>query len=260
VNLRTGRNAPRFAALTLAAAMLTVLGGSGRADPLRIQGSSTFNRQLMEEHRGKIELKSGQMLKVVPNRTALGLQALAEGRADIAMISAPLANELANLQSLPNVASLDFQVHPITATRVAIGIHQSNKVRSATLDQLTKILRGKLTNWSDLGGADAPIRIVVVGEGGGVTTTLESALLKGEPITASNVLYVRTAVQLAWVVEQDPNTLAFGQLSLLKQRGIPEIKTEQPIEQPLSLVTLGPPTDAMMAVIRATRDLAGSEM
>ena len=65
-------------------------------------------------------------------------------------------------------------------------------------------------------------------------------------------------MQLAWMVEQNPETLAFGQLSLLKQRGVPQLETDEPIEQPLLLVTKGPPTAAMKAVIDAVRHVAAA--
>jgi hypothetical protein len=55
------------------------------------------------------------------------------------------------------------------------------------------------------------------------------------------------------VVEQEPGILGFAQLALTKQRGLPELITEQPIEQTLSFVTNGDPTPAMKAVIDAAR-------
>jgi hypothetical protein len=43
---------------------------------------------------------------------------------------------------------------------------------------------------------------------------------------------------------------------VIKQRGIPEVATERPIEQELALVTFGDPTPAMQAVIDAARRVA----
>jgi len=54
--------------------------------------------------------------------------------------------------------------------------------------------------------------------------------------------------------------MGFGQLLLLKQRGIPELVTDRPIEQQLALVTFGDPTPAMRAVIDAARRAAGKPM
>jgi hypothetical protein len=44
-----------------------------------------------------------------------------------------------------------------------------------------------------------------------------------------------------------------AQLSLTRKKGLPEIVTERPIGQSLSLITLGEPTPAMRAVIDAAR-------
>src|SRR4029079_1996981 len=61
------------------------------AEPLILQGATTFNRRIMEPFEAAIEAKSGQEITVIPNRTMLGIIALMEGRAHMAMISAPLA-------------------------------------------------------------------------------------------------------------------------------------------------------------------------
>ncbi len=46
------------------------------ADPLIVQGSSTFNRRVFEPHEADIEKNSGQEVTVIPNRTMLGIIAL----------------------------------------------------------------------------------------------------------------------------------------------------------------------------------------
>src|SRR3954468_2410661 len=77
---------------------------AAEADPLLVQGASTVNRQIMEPFHAEIERLSGQVITVIPNRSTLGLIALLEGRAHIAMISASLESEVANLQrSMPGM-------------------------------------------------------------------------------------------------------------------------------------------------------------
>ncbi len=227
---------------------------SALADQLIVQGSTTFNRQIMEPFQSAIESDSKHELTVIPNRTMLGVVALLEGRAHMAMISAPLKSEVDSLQSaMPGLAYDKLQSHIIQSTRVAIGVNKLNAVRTISIDQARNILTGKTTNWSALGGNDRPIRVVLVGGGGGVTSTVEAAVLGGKHISGPNVLYVKTAIQLVQVIEQEPNAIGFGQLLLIKQRGIPEVATDAPIEQQLSLVTFGDPTPAMQAVIDAAR-------
>lgn len=245
----------------LVAAVMSSPWAVARADTLLMQGSSTVNRQVMEPFHAEIERLSGQVLTVIPNRSTLGLLALLEGRAHIAMLSAPLESESSNLQkAMPGLSFDKLKAHEIKRTRVGIGVHPSNPVRHATREQLQKILEGKITNWKSLGGADLPIRVILVGGGGGVTVTVEAALLKGEQASTPNKLYVKTATQLFQVVEQEPGAIGFGQLGVLKQRKTTELSADKPIEQVLYLVTSGDPTPAMEAVIKATKQVAAQQM
>jgi phosphate transport system substrate-binding protein len=236
--------------LMLGTAVLT----QAAADPLILQGSTTFNRRVMEPHEAAIEAKSGQEITVIPNRTMLGIIALMEGRAHMAMISASLESEVGKMKkAMPGLDYDRLKAFEISSTRVAFVVNPSNPLRRASLDQVKKILTGEITNWSALGGKDAPIRMIIVGGGGGVATTVESELLNGQAIHGPNIIYVRTALQLTGIVEQEPNAMGIAQLSLAKQKGLPEIATEKPVEQSLSLITLGEPTAAMKAVIDAAR-------
>ena len=231
------------------------------ADPLVIQGSTTFSRRLMEPFKSEIERKSGHELTVIPNKSTPGLIALLEGRAHLAMISASLETEIALLQkSMPGLQFDNLRAFEINRTRVAIVVHKTNPVRKATLAQITQILQGKTTNWKALGGSDLPIRVILVGGGGGVTAVIEADLLSGQQTTAPNKVYVRTPVQLVQVVEQERAAIGFAQLALAKQRDVIELATDKPIEQVLYLVTLGEPTPAMLAVINAARAVAEQHM
>ena len=241
-----------LAALALAAA--TAVQSPAVADPLILQGSTTFNRRVMEPHEAEIEAKSGQEVTVIPNRTMLGIVALMEGRAHMAMVSATLESEVSKMKrAMPGLDYDRLKTFEIASTRVAFIVHPGNAVRKASMEQVRKVLTGEITNWSDLGGKAGPIRLVLVGGGGGVATTIESELLDGKPIHGPNIIYVRTAIQLTSVVEQEPNALGFAQLALARQKGLPEIATEKPVEQTLSLITLGEPTPAMKVVIDVAR-------
>jgi ABC-type phosphate transport system substrate-binding protein len=245
-----------LALATLAATVPQVM-----AEPLILQGSTTFNRRIMEPHEAVIEAKSKQEITVIPNRTMLGIMALLEGRAHMAMISASLESEIAKMKKvMPGLDYDRLKEFTITSTRVAFVVNPANSVRKASLDQIRRLLTGEIVNWSGLGGKDVPIRLVIVGGGGGVVTTVESELLGGRSVHAPNIIYVKTALQLTGIVEQEPNALGIAQLSLARQKGLPEIATENPVEQTLSLITLGEPTPAMQSVINAARMAAEAAM
>ena len=231
------------------------------ADTLILQGSTTFNRRIIEPHQAEVEAKSGHELTIIPNRTMLGIVALMEGRAHMAMMSAPLVTEVAKLkQAMPGLDYDRLKEHRISSTRVALVVNASNPLRKMSLDVLKKILLGEITNWRELGGRDAPIRMFAVGGGGGVITSVEAELLDGRPVKAASMTHVRTALQLISVTEQERDALSFAQLSLARQKGLPEVVTERPIEQSLTLITLGEPTPAMQAVIDAMRQVVGNSM
>jgi phosphate transport system substrate-binding protein len=249
------------ALVTVLALMATAVVAQAFAETLIVQGSTTFSRRLMEPYESVIEADSKHDLTIIPNKSMPGLIALMEGRAHMAMISASLSSEVAQIKKImPGLAYDRLQVHSIVSTRIAIATHPSNPVRKTTLNQIRKVLLGQISNWSELGGKDQPIRVVLVGGGGGVTTVVESELLNGKLPEGPHIIYVKTPVQLVQVIEQEPGALGFAQLALTKQRGLPELRTEAPIEQTLSLVTFGDPTPAMKAVIEAARRAAGKVM
>jgi len=236
---------------------LAALSAPTSADTLIVQGSTTFNRGFMEPHQAAIEASTGHVLTVIPNKSIPGLIALMEGRAHLAMISAPLESEVQTLQKvMPGLPFDHLQVHHILSARVAIAVHPSNPVRKAKLEDIKQVLLGRITNWAALGGPSRPIRIVLVGGGGGVTTAVEAQFLDGKQVNLPNVTYLKTPVQLVQVVEQDPAAIGFAQLALVRQREIPELVTEKPIEQVLSLVTVGQPSPAVKSVIDAARKIA----
>jgi phosphate transport system substrate-binding protein len=231
------------------------------ADTLIIQGSTTFARRLMEPYQAAIEAASGQELTVIPNKSTPGLIALLEGRAHMAMISAPLQSEIDLVQkAMPGLAYDRLRAFEIARTRVAVAVHASNPLRKASRDSITRILTGEINNWKALGGPNIPVKIILVGGGGGVTVAVEGELLKGKPVSASNVIHVKTPVQLVQVVEQEPGAIGFAQIVLVRQRNLEEIALDSPIEQQLNLVTFGEPTAATLAVIKAAQRIAAEKL
>ena len=61
-------------------------------------------------------------------------------------------------------------------------------------------------------------------------------------------------------MQQEHGAIGIAQLGLLKAAGLPEIATDAPISQVLNLVTLGPPTPRLQAVLAAARAVATDKM
>jgi phosphate transport system substrate-binding protein len=252
--LRAGRFAVAVGLLAVATAAIAT---EAAAETLVIQGSTTFYRRIMETGEAAIETESKHELTVIPNKSTPGMIALLEGRAHMSMISASLSSEIDQLKKvMPGMSYERLQAHPILNTRISIAKHSANPVRSVSLNQVRKMMVGQIRNWSEVGGKDLPIRIVMVGGGGGVTTVVETELLNGKVPEGPHLIWVKSPVQLVQIVEQEPGAIGFAQLALVRQRGLLELQTEAPLEQTLSLVTFGDPTPAMKDVINAARKIA----
>jgi|ERR1051326_4498170 phosphate transport system substrate-binding protein len=224
-----------------------------------VQGSTTFTHRVMEPYQGAIEAASGHKLTVVPNKSSDGLLALFDKRADFAMISGPLATEIASLKSKhPELAFDRLRNFKIWSTRVAFAVNRKNPVRQLTAEQMRAILLGTITNWRGVGGPDLPIRVVLVREGGGVQASIEQELLDGKAISAPDPVTVQISSDVVKIVEQTPEALGLSQLSIVKGGHVAELKLDGEIEQQLALVTLGDPTPAMQKVIEVAREIAST--
>lgn len=227
------------------------------AERLRLQGSTTFYNLLLESYQGRIEQRAGVKLDVIANKSIWGVVALLEGRADVAMISAGLPGEIMALKRhAPGLATDRLRAFEIVRSRVAFAIHPSNPVRHLALADIGRILSGEVVNWQAFGGPDLPIRLVVVREGGGTVVAVRSQTIGNARLAAPNLVRLESARHVLAVVGQEPGAIGIAQLGLLKKAGLPEIATDQPVEQRLSIVTLGDPGPAIVRLIDAARIVA----
>lgn len=246
--------------LLMAAVLLLALmdpPAQAQAERVRLQGSTTFQSLLIDAHKAKIENGANVKLEVIANKSIWGLTALIEGRADVAMISADLVGERRELEKHAPKEVIDkLQSFEIARSRIALAVHPSNAVAEITIGQMARILKGEIANWKELGGADLPIRVVVVREGGGTVVALRAQTIRDEPIAAPNIARLESPRHVLTVVAQDPGALGVTQLRLLRKAGLPELSTDAPIEQRLYLVTRGDPSPAVKRMIDAVRIVA----
>jgi phosphate transport system substrate-binding protein len=238
-------------------AIAVAVGASGLVAPawaLTLQGSTTFTTTVVEPHAKAVEDETGIKLDVIPNKSSLGLLALFDHKADLAMISADLDKEVQLLSETdPNLPFDRLKAFEIARTRAVFVVHPDNPVRRLPLASVRKILTGQVTNWKALGGSDLPIRVVAVRTGGGVLASVETALLAGGHISAPDTIRVQVGPQIVKVVAQVPGALGITQLAIVRRSNAIELGTDRPIEQILSLVSLGEPSTEVRRLVEAMR-------
>ncbi len=119
---------------------------------VRIDGSASMtltNQALKQQFEAQSPDRS---VELASQGTDRALQALQDGSIDLAAIGRPLT-ETEQQQGLVET--------PISREKIAIIIGANNPFRGdLTFEQFAKIFRGEIQNWSEVGGADAPIRMI----------------------------------------------------------------------------------------------------
>jgi phosphate transport system substrate-binding protein len=224
--------------------------------PVQISGSTTVNLNVFQPFQAQIETASGVKLKVIANSSSHGLEDLIGGRVDVAMLSSPLTAVASKInQKQPGaVDTSTLKEFKIGESRVAFIVHPSNSVKSLTFPQLKEILAGNITNWKEVGGADAAIIVVTEAPSGGIRLTIEEKLMGGVAV-AQQARHVANAPQIPLIVKQLPGAIgcASAQHDLA---GVVVLQTEEVIAQPLILVTKVNPNGLITKVVEASARVA----
>jgi len=118
-------------------------------------------------------------------------------------------------------------------------INNSNKINNLTKDQLTKIFTGKITNWSEVGGNSAKIKIYSRDEQSGSYDFFKSTIVKNDSF-AKNITIVAGSQELSSKVSSDVNAIGYvgmGYIGSAKPVGISEGKTEFFLPTPFNIAT-----------------------
>jgi phosphate transport system substrate-binding protein len=132
------------------------LGAAAEAQPaelasgqLLLTGSSTMAPLVTAIAKRFQTLHPGVRVEVQMGGSGRGIADARQGKADIGMASRALTEK-----------ERDLQGFPIARDGVALVVHKTNPVPSLTDRQVVEIYSGKITNWKQLGGHDAPILVV----------------------------------------------------------------------------------------------------
>lgn len=145
-------------------------------------------------------------VNVAGGGSGAGIKAAREGSADIGSSSRELKEEEKGTV-VETVIAYDG---------IAVIVHSSNSVSEITMDDIKKVFTGEITNWSELGGSDAPITIYTREEGSGTRGAFTEIALGEDNNITSNAIIQNSNGALRTAVAGDPNGigyLSFGYLN-----------------------------------------------
>jgi len=190
--------------------------GSGdEATGTVVTAGSTSVQPLSEELAAAfMDANSGISVEVQGGGSGQGIKAVQEKIADFGALSRNVKDEEKGSVTEEFVIAKDG---------VAVIVNSESKVENLTIEQIKKIYTGEITNWSEVGGEDAPIVVVSREEGSGTRgafTEITKVMEKneaGEEIdnTTKDALVQGSTGAVMQTVATTPNTIGYVSLGSL---------------------------------------------
>ncbi len=190
-----------------------------------------------------------------------GIAALINGECDIAMHSRAMKTSEYG-QAVEN--GVFPVIYTVARDKIAVAVNASNPVDNITMEQLSGIWMGTITNWSDLGGNDATILFGSRDTSSGTFGVWKEIVLDDADYTGTNVTVVASNSVMQETVASEPN--AIGYVGLAYTDGLKVITVDgygwessnYPIARALFISTNGVPTGDVATVVDAFMGLVGS--
>lgn len=187
-----------FAASAAVAAPLDVF--KGQKGEVDIAGGTAHIPVMQEAAKRIMTLNPDIRITVAGGGSGVGVKQVGEGLVEIGNTGRPLKAE--------EVEKYGLKTFPFAIDGVAVVVHPSNAVAELTFAQVADIYAGKITNWKEVGGADAKINLYVREDGSGTREVFTDKAIKGGEVAASaNVVNSNGAMKTA--VAKDKNAIGY---------------------------------------------------
>ncbi len=162
-------------------------------------------------------------IAVTGGGSGTGIAALINGTVDIANASRQIKAEELESARANGIEPVEFVV---ARDAIAIIVHPSNPVNELTLQQISDIYSGKITNWSEVGGEDRPIVLLSRETNSGTHVYfLEEVIRLGQKnnktLFSPDTLLLPSSEGIGAEVRQNPNAIGYDGLGYVT----PDMKT-----------------------------------
>ncbi len=194
-----------FAVVSAAAILATTL--SAQAGKITVKGSDTLvvlAQKWAEVYMGK---NASTRIQVTGGGSGVGVAALQNKTTDLCNSSRKMKSaEIANCVAVFGKRPTEYKV---ALDGLTIFVNDSNPIKDVTLEQLELVFTGKIRNWKQLGGSDAPITVYSRENSSGTYEFFKEHVLKGKDFVASAQTMPGTAALLQ-AVAKDKNGIGYG--------------------------------------------------
>jgi phosphate transport system substrate-binding protein len=171
-----------------------------------VKGSDTM--VILSQKWAELYMKKnpGTSIQVTGGGSGVGLAALINGSTDIANSSRPIKPaEMEKLKA--RYSTLGVQI-PCAKDGLTVFLNKTNPVSELTIKQIGQIFAGKITNWKQVGGADASIKLYGRESSSGTFEFFKDHVVKTDFDPSLQSLPGTAAIVNA--VKKDKNSIGYG--------------------------------------------------
>jgi len=153
-------------------------------------------------------------IAVTGGGSGTGIAGLANGAVDIANASRQMKPEEVEAAEANGITPVE---HVVARDAIAVVVHPSNPVGRLTLQQLSGIFSGCVTNWSEVGGEDRPIVLLSRESNSGTHVYFLEQVVRlgdkhGTTLFSPDTLLMPSSEGISAEVRQNPNAIGYDGL------------------------------------------------
>ncbi len=165
------------------------------------------------------EIEPEVSVAVTGGGSGTGIAALINGTVDIANASRRMKEKEVAAAQTNGIEPVEFTV---AIDALAVVVHPDNPVSKLSIDQLSDIFAGRISNWKEVGGNDAPIILLSRETNSGTHVYfLEEVLRKGDKenkdIFAAQTLLMPSSVGITSELRRNPNAIGYDGLGYVTE-------------------------------------------
>ena len=167
-------------------------------------GSTSMEKVIGFLSEAYMEENNGVKVTYNPTGSGSGIKAVQAGSCDIGLASRDLKPEEAT----------DLKGTVVAIDGIAMIVNKENPVKDLTIEQIASLYKGEIKNWSEVGGADAPVVLIGREAASGTRDGFESITDTEDACKYTQEL--TSTGDVVQTVSSNPNAIGYASLASVK--------------------------------------------
>jgi len=205
----------------LSIGLLLNMGQAIAAEPITLKwvGCGISKKAFMKELAAAYEKKTGVIIDIQGGGATRGIRDVAANNADMGGTCRH------KIGSAPEESRAVLE--PVAWDALVVIVHPDNPVDNISFDQLRGVYLGKITNWKELGGNNAPIRLMArKGKISGVGRAMRKLVFANYNQEFKATEFVKSSGPLEKAVVADVNAIGVTGISSARKRKVKNLKLD----------------------------------